>query len=115
MMDIHKILKQLPHRYPLLLVDRVLTLDKGKYIPRDIRLSINVYAYGSQTYIRDTIADSIISTLHDRTKADSNGDTLATMALTVHNITSATRDTFLDQPEIIRIKEVMVTLRYHGG
>lgn len=28
-MDIHKILKQLPHRYPFLLVDRVLSLDKG--------------------------------------------------------------------------------------
>jgi 3-hydroxyacyl-[acyl-carrier-protein] dehydratase len=32
MMDIHAILKQLPHRYPFLLVDRVLELDKGKTI-----------------------------------------------------------------------------------
>ena len=32
MMDIHQILKKLPHRYPLLLVDRVLELDKGKTI-----------------------------------------------------------------------------------
>ena len=31
-MDIHAILKQLPHRYPFLLVDRVLELDKGKTI-----------------------------------------------------------------------------------
>jgi len=31
-MDIHKILKQLPHRYPFLLVDRVLSIDKGKTI-----------------------------------------------------------------------------------
>ena len=29
MMDIHEILKQLPHRYPFLLVDRVLTIEKG--------------------------------------------------------------------------------------
>jgi 3-hydroxyacyl-[acyl-carrier-protein] dehydratase len=29
MMDIHKILKQLPHRYPFLLVDRVLEIEKG--------------------------------------------------------------------------------------
>ena len=28
-MDIHEILKRLPHRYPFLLVDRVLELDKG--------------------------------------------------------------------------------------
>ena len=32
MMDIHQILKKLPHRYPFLLVDRVLELDKGKRI-----------------------------------------------------------------------------------
>ena len=32
MMDIHQILKKLPHRYPILLVDRVLEIDKGKSI-----------------------------------------------------------------------------------
>ena len=32
MMDIHKILKQLPHRYPFLLVDRVTAIEKGKSI-----------------------------------------------------------------------------------
>ena len=32
MMDIHEILKKLSHRYPFLLVDRVLELDKGKTI-----------------------------------------------------------------------------------
>ena len=31
-MDIHEIMKRLPHRYPFLLVDRVLELDKGKSI-----------------------------------------------------------------------------------
>ena len=31
-MDIHEILKRLPHRYPFLLVDRVLELDKGARI-----------------------------------------------------------------------------------
>lgn len=32
MMDIHQILKQLPHRYPFLLVDRVISIEKGKRI-----------------------------------------------------------------------------------
>jgi 3-hydroxyacyl-[acyl-carrier-protein] dehydratase len=32
MMDIHQILKKLPHRYPILLVDRVLEVEKGKSI-----------------------------------------------------------------------------------
>ena len=27
-MDIHQILKRLPHRYPMLLVDRVLEIEK---------------------------------------------------------------------------------------
>lgn len=32
MMDIHDIVKRLPHRYPMLLVDRVLELEKGSRI-----------------------------------------------------------------------------------
>ena len=40
-MDIHKILKQLPHRYPFLLVDRVLSIDKGKTIRALKNVTIN--------------------------------------------------------------------------
>jgi 3-hydroxyacyl-[acyl-carrier-protein] dehydratase len=41
MMDIHKILKQLPHRYPFLLVDRVIELEKGKRIKALKNVTIN--------------------------------------------------------------------------
>lgn len=41
MMDIYKILKQLPHRYPFLLVDRVLAIDKGKSIRAVKNVTIN--------------------------------------------------------------------------
>lgn len=41
MMDIHRILKQLPHRYPFLLVDRVLELEKGKSIKALKNVTIN--------------------------------------------------------------------------
>lgn len=41
MMDIHQILKQLPHRYPILLVDRVLDIDKGKSIRALKNVTIN--------------------------------------------------------------------------
>ncbi|MES2632879.1 MAG: 3-hydroxyacyl-ACP dehydratase FabZ [Pseudomonadota bacterium] len=41
MMDIHQILKQLPHRYPILLVDRVLELDAGKSIKALKNVTIN--------------------------------------------------------------------------
>jgi 3-hydroxyacyl-[acyl-carrier-protein] dehydratase len=41
MMDIHAILKQLPHRYPFLLVDRVLELEKGKRIKALKNVTIN--------------------------------------------------------------------------
>ena len=40
-MDIHEILKQLPHRYPFLLVDRVLELEKGKRIKALKNVTIN--------------------------------------------------------------------------
>ena len=41
MMDIHEILKKLPHRYPILLVDRVLEMETGKRIKAIKNVSIN--------------------------------------------------------------------------
>jgi 3-hydroxyacyl-[acyl-carrier-protein] dehydratase len=40
-MDIHQILKKLPHRYPLLLVDRVLEVEKGQRIKAIKNVTIN--------------------------------------------------------------------------
>ncbi|SEN33635.1 3-hydroxyacyl-ACP dehydratase FabZ [Nitrosomonas marina] len=40
-MDIHEILKYLPHRYPLLLVDKVLLIETGKSIVAVKSVSIN--------------------------------------------------------------------------
>ena len=40
-MDIHEILALLPHRYPFLLVDRVLAVDKGKSIKALKNVTIN--------------------------------------------------------------------------
>ena len=40
-MDIYQILKQLPHRYPFLLVDRVLEIEKGKNIKALKNVTIN--------------------------------------------------------------------------
>jgi 3-hydroxyacyl-[acyl-carrier-protein] dehydratase len=40
-MDIHQILTKLPHRYPILLVDRVLEIDSGKRILALKNVSIN--------------------------------------------------------------------------
>jgi 3-hydroxyacyl-[acyl-carrier-protein] dehydratase len=40
-MDIHQILDKLPHRYPFLLVDRVLEIEKGKRIKALKNVSIN--------------------------------------------------------------------------
>jgi 3-hydroxyacyl-[acyl-carrier-protein] dehydratase len=41
MIDIHEILKLLPHRYPILLVDRVLSVDPGKSIRALKNVTIN--------------------------------------------------------------------------
>ena len=40
-MDIHEILKRLPHRYPFLMVDRVLELEHGKRIKALKNVSAN--------------------------------------------------------------------------
>lgn len=40
-MDIHEILRKLPHRYPILLVDRVLELEKGQRIKAIKNVTIN--------------------------------------------------------------------------
>jgi 3-hydroxyacyl-[acyl-carrier-protein] dehydratase len=40
-MDIHQILKLLPHRYPILLVDRVIEIEKGKSISAIKNVTIN--------------------------------------------------------------------------
>ena len=40
-LDIHRILKKLPHRYPFLLIDRVVELDKGKRIKAIKNVTIN--------------------------------------------------------------------------
>ena len=41
MMDIHQIRKLLPHRYPVLLVDRVVELERGKHIKAIKNVTIN--------------------------------------------------------------------------
>jgi len=40
-MDIHEILRHLPHRYPIILVDRVLELEAGKKIVAIKNVTIN--------------------------------------------------------------------------
>jgi 3-hydroxyacyl-[acyl-carrier-protein] dehydratase len=41
MMDIHQIMKKIPHRYPILLVDRVLEIEVGKRVKALKNVSIN--------------------------------------------------------------------------
>ncbi len=41
MMDIHQILKKLPHRYPFLMIDRVLEIERGKRIKALKNVTIN--------------------------------------------------------------------------
>jgi 3-hydroxyacyl-[acyl-carrier-protein] dehydratase len=45
-LDIHRILKRLPHRYPFLLVDRVLELDKNVRIKALKNVTINEPFFG---------------------------------------------------------------------
>ena len=53
-MDIHEILKYLPHRYPFLLVDRVLSLEPGKDI-LVIHGALRVHRQCSLLYLRHRV------------------------------------------------------------
>lgn len=44
-MDIHHILERLPHRYPILLVDRVLELDPGKRVRALKNVTVNEHFF----------------------------------------------------------------------
>ncbi|HPO19493.1 MAG TPA: 3-hydroxyacyl-ACP dehydratase FabZ [Rubrivivax sp.] len=44
-MDIHHILQRLPHRYPILLVDRVLELDPGKRVRALKNVTVNEHFF----------------------------------------------------------------------
>ena len=44
-MDIHQILKRLPHRYPILLVDRVLELEPGKRVRALKNVTVNEHFF----------------------------------------------------------------------
>lgn len=44
-MDIHQILKKLPHRYPFLLVDRVLEIEKGARIKALKNVTMNEHFF----------------------------------------------------------------------
>jgi 3-hydroxyacyl-[acyl-carrier-protein] dehydratase len=44
-LNIHQILKRLPHRYPILLIDRVLELEKGKRIRALKNVTINEHFF----------------------------------------------------------------------
>lgn len=45
LMDIHQIIKKLPHRYPLLLVDRVVELEKNQRILAYKNVTINEHFF----------------------------------------------------------------------
>ena len=44
-MDIHEILKRLPHRYPFLLVDRVLEIERGKSLKALKNVTMNEHFF----------------------------------------------------------------------
>jgi len=50
-MNIHDILKYLPHRYPILLVDRVLSYELGKDIVALKNVSINEPFFSGHSHI----------------------------------------------------------------
>jgi 3-hydroxyacyl-[acyl-carrier-protein] dehydratase len=59
-MDIHRILKRLPHRYPFLLVDRVLELEKNVRIKALKNVTINEPFFGGHFPARPVMPGVLI-------------------------------------------------------
>ena len=105
--------------YPVVIIEEAsieyetLGFKGSRYIPKEINLNINVYTQNQ--YHRDVISDDIREILFDSTKADANGDTLHLFALRLKSIRTSSRDIFIDQPKMLRVKEIALTLTYFGG
>ena len=59
-MDIHEILNYLPHRYPFLLIDRVLELELGKYIIALKNVTMNEAFFSGHFPIRPVMPGVLI-------------------------------------------------------
>ena len=82
-------------------------------VPKDLNVSITIYTF--DPYTRDTISDQVRAILRDYTYADTNGDTMKTMLLTLKSISSSTNDIYANYPKPYRIKEFDCIFRYRGG
>jgi len=82
-MDIHEILRHLPHRFPIILVDRVLEIESGKRIVALKNVSINEPVFSGHfphypvlpgVYIIEALAQAaaILSFVTFDTRADRN-------------------------------------------
>lgn len=60
LLDIHKILKKLPHRYPFLLVDRVIEFEKDKRIKALKNITINEPYFGGHFPARPVMPGVLI-------------------------------------------------------
>jgi 3-hydroxyacyl-[acyl-carrier-protein] dehydratase len=59
-LDIHRILKKLPHRYPFLLVDRVVEIERGVRIRALKNVTINEPYFGGHFPIRPVMPGVLI-------------------------------------------------------
>ena len=60
LLDIHKILKKLPHRYPFLLVDRVIEFEKDKRLKALKNVTINEPFFGGHFPARPVMPGVLI-------------------------------------------------------
>jgi hypothetical protein len=82
-------------------------------VPKDLTVSIEVYTL--DTYTRDEIADDIRRILTTEGMEDADGDTLKTMQLYLHSLSSESSDMYSDYPKPFRVKDMNCVFRYKGG
>ena len=78
-------------------------------------ITVNITVYTDDFPERDSVANSIQTVLINPLSKDQNGDSFQDNMMKPMDLTMSTRDTFIQYPRMLRIKEIKFTLRYYGG
>jgi len=92
------------------------TLDNTLMIPSVYTIIVRVISKGtSSIQRRDELGDEIVNLLRDPTSADADGDSIKSNYLSIQAINLDNNDMSNIDGEILRVKEINITVRYVGA
>ena len=92
------------------------SMDANLRIDNDYSYMITVLSKGENAiYIRDSLTDEIKTILSDTSKEDEDGVSMKEAGVLVKRITSSPNDIYTSDGNVLRIKDLVVTVRYIFG